>query len=220
MIQTIKAATAIAGTLGFPSKMPGTSYGIPAANCKTGRKLALIPNSVCEVCYAFERGNYQYSSVKKAQAKRLRGIDHADWVAAMVFLLTKRHARPRKGKRLKKLHRWHDSGDLQSRDHLAKICAVARATPWLRHWLPTKEGKLVKDFKRDGGIIPGNLIIRLSAGMIDGAAPRALPHTSTVSSTHAAGGGHHCPARLQGNACGPCEACWDLTIPNIVYPIH
>lgn len=219
MIQTIKAATAIAGTIGFPSKMPGTAYGIPAANCHTGRKLAQIPGSVCAKCFAFERGNYQYSSVKKAQAKRLRGIEHADWIAAMVYLLTKKHSRPRKGKWLAKFHRWHDSGDLQSRDHLAKICAVARATPWLRHWLPTKEGKLVKDFIRDGGIIPDNLIIRLSGSMVDGAAPRALPHTSTVTSTHA-GDGHHCPARKQGNQCGACRACWDRSIPNIVYPLH
>jgi hypothetical protein len=33
---TLKAATEIAGTLGFPSKMPGTSYGISAKACITG----------------------------------------------------------------------------------------------------------------------------------------------------------------------------------------
>ena len=40
---TIKAATAIAGPLGYPSKMPGTSYGISAKTCLTGSKLAKIP---------------------------------------------------------------------------------------------------------------------------------------------------------------------------------
>jgi len=38
-LQTKKAANEIAGSLGFPSKMPGTSYGLPAAHCVTGRDI-------------------------------------------------------------------------------------------------------------------------------------------------------------------------------------
>lgn len=224
---TIKAAENIAGTLGFPSKMPGTSYGLPAAACITGRILATVEGSTCSKCYAFERGNYQYSSVKKAQAKRLAGIDHPQWVEAMVALLVARHGfgLPRKARKarramrkLARFHRWHDAGDLQSRDHLAKICAVARATPWLRHWLPTREGKIVRDFVRDGGVIPANLRIRLSATMVDGPAPHAWPFTSTVHAA-SAGEGHSCPAPLQGNQCGACRACWG-DVANVSYHVH
>jgi hypothetical protein len=216
---TIKAATLIAGSIGFPSKMPGTSYGIPASHCITGSILAGIEGSTCFNCYA-KKGNYIYSSVQIAQARRLAGISHPQWVEAMVFLLTHIHTNGKhRGRAIAKFHRWHDSGDLQSREHLAKICAVARATPWLMHWLPTREGKILRDFIRDGGTIPSNLTIRLSATMVDGPAPKAWPQTSTVHK-HAIPAGHVCPAPLQDNNCGECRACWNAEIANVSYHIH
>lgn len=235
-----REATAIAGSLGYPSKMPGTSYGLPAAACITGAKLAKVKGSACSNCYAF-RGNYIFRDVKKSQATRLEAIRHESFVEAMVLLLTRAHERgvnPKTGEALSKHHRWHDSGDLQSRDHLARICAVARATPWLQHWLPTREGGIVKAFVRDGGTIPENLTIRLSATMIDGAPPKAWPVTSTVHSDKltlhtstwdaivardmepAAPIGHACPAPTQGNKCQDCRACWSRDVANISYCIH
>jgi hypothetical protein len=231
-LTTKKAATEVAGSLGFPSKMPGTSYGLPAAHCVTGRILAAVAGTICATCYAFERGNYRYGSVRKAQAKRLEAIRHANFVEAMVLLLERAHGRgpggvivnplplnPKTGEALAPYHRWHDSGDLQSRDHLARICAVARATPWLDHWCPSREAKLIRDFVRDGGTIPANLTIRLSATMIDGAAPRAWPQTSTVHN-HSAPVGHACPAPQQGNKCGDCRACWSRDVATVAYHIH
>lgn len=214
----LKDARAIAGSLGYPSKMPGTSYGIPATACITGQKLAAVEGSVCAGCYAM-RGNYTFRDVKKSHATRLAGIAEPQWVAAMVAMLNAAHAiGVHKGRKLAKVHRWHDSGDLQSRDHLARICAVARATPRLRHWLPTREGGIVRDFVRDGGTIPRNLTIRLSATMVDGPAPRAWPTTSTVH--RGAGAGHICPAPTQDNNCGACRACWDRSIVNVSYHVH
>jgi len=213
-MMTIKAAREIAGTIGYPSKMPGTSYGIPAQACITGSKLATVAGSTCSKCYAL-RGNYIFRDVKKAQATRLAGIENLLWVEAMVRLLNAAHA---KGD-LPPFHRWHDSGDLQSREHLAKICAVARATPGLRHWLPTREAKLVRDFVRDGGSIPENLTIRLSATMIDGSAPTAWPTTSTVHDS-SAGLGWRCPAAAQGNKCADCRVCWDAGVANVSYHVH
>ncbi len=213
-MMTIKAAREIAGTIGYPSKMPGTSYGIPAQACITGSKLATVAGSTCSKCYAL-RGNYIFRDVKKAQATRLAGIENLLWVEAMVRLLNAAHA---KGD-LPPFHRWHDSGDLQSREHLAKICAVARATRGLRHWLPTREAKLVRDFVRDGGSIPENLTIRLSATMIDGSAPTAWATTSTVHDT-SSGSGWRCPAPTQGNKCGDCRVCWDAGVANVSYHVH
>jgi hypothetical protein len=210
----IKTANEIAGSIGYPSKMPGTSYGIPAQACQTGAKLAKIEGSTCSKCYAL-KGNYSYESVKKSQATRLAGISHPQWVEAMITLLTAAHA---KGD-LPPFHRWHDAGDLQSRDHLAKICAVARGTPHLQHWLPTREAKLIRDFVRDGGSIPENLTIRLSATMIDGNAPKSWPLTSTVHDK-SDGIGHHCPAQSQGNKCGECRACWSTDVANVSYHVH
>lgn len=231
-LTTKRAAAAIAGSLGFPSKMPGTSYGLPASACVVGSKLRGVAGTTCEFCYAYERGNYRYGSVRKAQAKRLEAIRHDSFVEAMVALLERAHGRgpggivvnpapinPKTKEALSPHHRWHDSGDLQSRDHLARICAVCRATPWLDHWLPTREARIVRDFVRDGGTIPGNLVIRLSATMVDGAAPKAWPQTSTVHSANAPVG-HLCPAPQQGNKCGECRACWSRDVANISYHVH
>lgn len=221
-MMSIKDATAIAGSIGYPSKMPGTSYGISAYACIVGSKLAEIEGSTCAGCYA-KKNNYNYPSVKTAQATRLAGISNELWVEAMVTLLCAAHnsgaGGKHKGVALALFHRWHDAGDLQSRNHLAKICAVARATPWLDHWLPTREAKMVRDFVKDGGTIPSNLVIRLSATMVDGLPPRAWPLTSTVHKAGAAVG-HACPAQSQGNRCGDCRACWSHDVVNVSYHAH
>lgn len=227
-----REATAIAGSLGYPSKMPGTSYGIPAQACIAGAKLARVAGSTCSNCYAL-RGNYIFPSVKKSQARRLEAVRHESFVEAMVLLLTAAHAKgrnPKTGRPMDKFHRWHDSGDLQSRDHLARICAVARATPWLQHWLPTREGGIALAFVRDGGTIPANLTIRLSATMVDDRIPpKAWPLTSTVHSdrTRDARGrfmpkvrGTKCIAPAQDNNCGACRACWSRDVANTSYRQH
>jgi hypothetical protein len=214
---TLKAARAICGTIGFPSKMPGTSYGIPAQACITGAKLAQIEGSVCFDCYAL-RGNYLYPSVQKAQQTRLMGINHHHWVDAVVTLLENDHA-PEKN--LPPYHRWHDSGDLQSIEHLGKLCEIAERMPHIQHWIPTKEPKIVRDYVRNGGTIPDNLIIRLSGTMVNGNPPKAWPHTSTVYvAGRGAPIGYACPAYKQNHKCQDCRACWDKSIPNISYPKH
>jgi hypothetical protein len=228
---TIKHATNIAGTLGYPSKMPGTSYGISAHACLTGGKLASVPGSVCHGCYAFG-GNYQYPSVAKAHEKRLAGINDPGWTSAMVFLLEKAHDKGtnRYGNLFDKgWHRWHDSGDLQSLEHLAKICQVAAATPTIKHWLPTRELAFVKQYTDAGNVVPMNLTVRVSATMVDGPATKAWPTTSGVHTRErhvsplndeTPNTTHYCPAPKQGNQCGSCRACWDKNIPHVSYHKH
>ena len=216
-----REAMDVVGSIGFPSKMPGTSYGISAKDCKTGSKLAQIPGSVCHGCYAMG-GNYVYPSVIKSHEKRLEGIDSPLWIQAMVTIINWSQARG-VNKRGEKIalgyHRWHDSGDLQSVEHLAKICAIAAATPKVKHWLPTRELTMVKAYESSGGIVPSNLVIRVSATMVDGAPSRAWPTTSTVhdkSKPH----GRTCPAPRQDNACGDCRACWNPKVANVSYHKH
>ena len=81
-----KEAWQLVGGLSKPSKMPGWSIGIPAAECKTGKKLQLIPDSVCYNCYAL-KGCYVFKVVQEAQYKRLKAIKHPDWVQAMATLI-------------------------------------------------------------------------------------------------------------------------------------
>lgn len=214
-------AKAIAGSLGYPSKMPGTATGISAAHCITGSKLAKIEGSVCHGCYAL-KGNYLYPSVAKSHATRLAGITHPSWTAAMVTLLLTAHARGtgKHGAFAKGWHRWMDSGDLQSVDHLTKICAVAALTPKIRHWLPTRELGIVKAYERQGGTVPANLVIRISATMVDGDPTQAWPTTSRVHSDKPAKTARPCPAPKQDGKCGLCRACWNPKIKSVSYHLH
>ena len=204
-----KDATAIAHTLGNPSKMPGKSYGIPAAECKVGSKLRKVEGSVCSKCYAC-KGHYAFNNVTKAQYMRLESINNPEWVAAMATLIKN-----------ESWFRWHDSGDIQSISHLTKILMVAALTPNTRHWLPTKEKGMIIQFLNDGGFIPENVTIRISGAMIDGNAPN-VPNDICTSTVHKSNDaiGHSCPAPNQGGECKDCRACWDRTINNVSYHVH
>jgi hypothetical protein len=221
----LKEAAAIAGTLGFPSKMPGTAYGIPAAACHVGAKLRDVAGSTCHECYAF-KGNYGFRDVKRSQATRLAAIDNAQWIPAMVYMLRRAHGLVRGVKKHRKIkrrgarwHRWHDSGDIQSLAHLCKIVVICQLTPEIRHWLPTREAGIVAQFLKNGGEFPPNLCVRVSATMIDGAPSRVFPNTSTVHKS-APPRGHVCPAPAQGGVCGSCRACWDRNVANTSYHVH
>jgi hypothetical protein len=217
--------------------MPGTAYGLPAKACITGSKLAKHEGTVCSQCYAM-RDQYTYPNTQMAQERRLKSLSNPDWVSAMVYVLKHYHRMPRikvdlgtsgirKGQRYMYnqvgYHRWHDSGDLQSVEHLAHICEVAHWTPRIKHWLPTLEHGIVREYLKGGGVIPGNLIVRLSSPKIGKMGlDRGWPHTSSVSTLIGweLVGIHACPAHQQDNKCGRCRACWDKKVPHVVYELH
>ena len=196
-----KEAWQLVGGLSKPSKMPGWSIGIPAKECKTGKKLRQIKNSVCEGCYAL-KGCYVFDIVQKAQYKRLEAINHPDWVLAMATLINSKKP---------DVFRWHDSGDVQDVDHLEKIFEVCRLTPNKRHWMPTREA-WIKDHMHKA---PANLVVRFSSPMVDQGPVKSWANTSTVSTKS-----RSCPAPDNNNECGSCRACWDPLVKNIEYGKH
>ena len=196
-----KEAWALVGGLSKPSKMPGWSIGIPAKECKTGKKLRQIKNSVCEGCYAL-KGCYVFAVVQAAQYKRLEAIQHPDWVLAMATLINSKKP---------DVFRWHDSGDVQDLDHLNKIFEVCKLTPSKRHWMPTREA-WIKDHMHKA---PANLVVRFSSPMIDQGPVKSWANTSTVSTKS-----RSCPAPDNNNECGDCRACWDPLVKNIEYGKH
>ena len=209
---TTKDAVQIAGTLSNPSKMPGYAYGLPAEKCITGSKLAKVQGSVCASCYAL-KGMYKRFSrvVKPAQFKRLKSLKDPQWVDAIVQLI---------GSKKCTFFRWHDSGDIQSVSHLSKISEVASMLPLVKFWLPTRERSIVKAYLKAHGPFPSNLIVRISAHMVD-----TLPSTdltgqgSAVHSTKPAKEAFSCPARKQNNYCLDCRMCWTRQ-PLVSYPLH
>jgi len=208
-IKSKAAAIKITGSLGKPSKMPGLSYGISATLCKIGAALAKVKGSTCENCYAL-KANYAYPGGKAAHEKRRAGIENPQWTDAMVYLI---------GNSGETFFRWHDSGDLQHLQHLINIVKIAEALPAVSFWLPTREKAIVNSYLRAFGAFPSNLVVRVSAAMVDSAAPAGYDHTSTVHNA-AAPIGFACPASKQGNKCLDCRACWNRDIKNVSYRQH
>lgn len=214
----IREATKIIGTdLGIASKLPGRSFGLPAQDCIVGSKLRSVPNSVCSRCYAL-RGNYVYGGPQLGMRRRLANLNHPLWVQAMVDLI---RIRTRKST---KYFRWHDSGDLQSIQHLENIAEVARQVPDTHFWLPTREYGIVKDWVLSGGVRPQNLVIRLSAHIINGPTPDKLAKELgvLVSGVHIKGTpvSRECKAYTRNNKCGSCRICWNPAIKSISYKLH
>lgn len=198
------------GGLSSPSKMPGKAYGLPAWKCKTGSVLARVKGTVCAICYANNRGMYSFKGTKKAQARRLATIKKKGWIAAMVRAIAG-----------EKWFRWHDSGDLQSVEHLTKIVAVCRLSPETKFWLPTRELRILRNFRALGGMWPENLVVRYSSVKIgDGPAATAASSVGVNCSTVDSEYGFQCPSSLQGNKCGDCRACWDKEIYSVSYRSH
>jgi hypothetical protein len=224
---TLAAAQAF-GKIGTRnSKMPGTAFALPPSKCQIGGKLAQIDGSVCAGCYAVKTER-MYTSARKGWAenfeKAAKFVDAMpeQWARALAFQIDWQ---------LKKLdedcHRWFDAGDLQSVNMLRAIVRVCELTPHIRHWLPTREAKIVADWRAAGGVEPRNLVIRISSTMV-GDKPRNAPNTSTVHRVGEQHFGHACPASSAEHRalndgksfCGPCRACWDSSVPNVSYPFH
>jgi hypothetical protein len=246
---SLKAARDLAGQISIRNtKMPGSSFAISAKHCQVGAKLALVAGSVCHKCYALKLQNMRPSvnmgwTLNLERSTDLIERDVNLWVGAMVkqilhFAL----------KTNEPFHRWFDSGDLQSVEMLSAICQVAVMTPGIKHWLPTREAGIVKRYRKAGGFVPANLVIRVSSTMIDDAPISGHSHTSTVHRKGSAYAGHACPAgRTHAAAdgtfevipadkfaamkrdekraydfghCGICRRCWDADQANISYPLH
>lgn len=211
------------------TKMPGSTYALSAKHCLVGSKLASVEGSVCHRCYALKLQKLR-PSVDKGwtnnyfKATRMIAEAPDKWVEACTFQITRISKKTQVN-----YHRWFDSGDLQSVEMLSAICSVAKLTPHIKHWLPTREAKIVKDYLNSGGSVPDNLVVRVSSTMIDDAPISGYPNTSTVHSKGSTPHGHSCPAsspehrslRADNAAnCGDCRACWDKSVPNVSYPLH
>lgn len=220
----IKEAEGVVGGLSEPSKMPGHGYSLPAEACQTGSRLKAVKGAVCQACYA-RKGRYVFPNVQTALRRRLASLEDPRWMDAMGMLLWRDVGRGLTW------FRWHDSGDLQSPEHLRRLLALARAVPEMRFWLPTLEVRMVASalFTEP---VPDNMSIRLSTPMIDGQSTPLAQDLSawfdgvTLSKAATRGsqlepGWFECPAvKLKTGKCGECRACWDRAVKGVVYYKH
>ena len=211
-VMNIKQAYEIVGSLGKPSKMPGFAYGTPAELCKTGSKLRKDKRSVCYKCYAM-KGFYMFSNVKPAFYKRFEAMKHPLFVEAMTLVIKSKTKQT-------KYFRWKDSGDIDSLSELERIVMVCQNTPKVKHWLPTREVKIVSDYLKIYKAFPDNLVVRVSAPLVNGEPLPNFPNTSTVHSAGKKWYGKKCIAYKQNNECKDCRACWNIKVNNISYKQH
>lgn len=211
-VMNIKQAVKIIGSLGKPSKMPGYAYGTPAELCKTGSKLRKQKGTVCSKCYAM-KGFYMFSNVKPMFYKRFKAMKHPRFVEAMTLVIEHKTKQT-------KYFRWKDSGDIDSLAELERIVQVCQNTPKVKHWLPTREVKIVNDYLKIYKTFPGNLAVRVSSPMVNGQPLPSFPNTSTVHSAGKKWYGKKCIAYKQDNQCKDCRACWNTKVKNVSYKQH
>ncbi len=219
---TYGEALKLVGGLSKPDKMPWWSWSISAQGCVTGSKLVDVEGSTCSGCYAL-KGFYRMNNVRDAMARREAALADSRFVDAFVTVLNELHANTRKTYKARNgrvvrenRFRWFDSGDLRSVEHLQQIAAIARRTPKIKHWLPTREYGFVREFLKRGGKIPRNLVIRMSATMV-GERPKKQPFGLPFSGVDLAGV-WQCPAKSQNGRCLDCSFCWSAG--NVSYYKH
>ena len=193
------------------SKMPCRSWSLQALEtcpASIGTDGELV--DACKGCYATD-GNYRFSNVKAPRLHNREDWQQADWVDAMVAELDN-----------DRYFRWFDSGDMYSLKLAEKIYAVMVATPWTRHWLPTRMHKFAKfaDILAKMEALP-NVVVRLSSDSINGDII-AGNTTSTIIPTisHRKPKMTICEAYEREGKCATCRACWDKDVEVVAYVAH
>lgn len=219
---TYEEAKERVGGLSNPSKMPTLSWSTPAKACKLGAKLARMPGTTCHGCYAL-KGFYRMKATAEATERRLLILEQAlddewsyqEFMAAWDTIFAHR-LKGRSKRDDGRYWRWHDSGDLQSVDHLILLNNIARRNPEVQFWLPTREEGMVREFLGRGLNFEPNLMVRVSVPRVDRKPTKgpAAWDDYTYSGVHTsqsaleAMGMDECQAPKQEGKCLDCRACW------------
>lgn len=192
-------------------KMPCRSWSLQALDTCPGSLTsdgALVP--ACQGCYA-TTGNYNFPNVKKPRVHNKEDWQRTAWADDMVAELDN-----------DRYFRWFDSGDMYSLKLAKKILDIAKRTPWVKHWIPTRMHK----FEKFGGVIAElealpNVVVRRSSDSITGGViPGATTSTIIPTVEDATEAMVVCDAYERDAKCGPCRACWDKNVKVIAYPQH
>lgn len=168
---------------------------------------SLVP--ACSGCYA-TTGNYVFQNVKAPRLANRIDWERDEWVSDMVKSLD--------GSRY---FRWFDSGDMYAIGLAEKMLQVMQATPWVKHWLPTRMMK----FPKFAAIIAKmqalpNVMVRFSADTIDGTYDARHGSVIVPDANNVPDGVVLCRAYEHDGKCNGCRACYDKAIPVIAYPAH
>lgn len=175
----------------------------PASKNKDG---SLV--DACKGCYA-TTGNYRFSNVKKPREFNREDWKRDEWVSDMVKALDS-----------SRYFRWFDSGDMYDLSLANKILAVMKATPWVKHWLPTRMHKFIKfQHTIDAMMSLDNVVVRFSSDSVQGEIINGQT-TSTIFSDTVPEGALECKAYQHEGKCNGCRACYDKDVKVIAYKAH
>jgi hypothetical protein len=192
------------------SKLDGIlSWSLQALDTCPGSKGLngeLVP--ACQGCYA-TTGNYRFANVKKPREFNREDWKRDEWVSDMVKALDS-----------SRYFRWFDSGDMYDLSLANKILAVMKATPWVKHWLPTRMHKFIKfQHTIDAMMSLDNVVVRFSSDSVTGQTI-AGQTTSTIFSDTVPEGALECKAYEHEGKCNGCRACYDKNVSVIAYKAH
>ena len=163
----------------------------------------------CKGCYA-TTGNYRFASAKAPRLHNREDWQRSEWVNDMVAALDN-----------DRFFRWFDSGDLYSLELAEKVYAVMVATPWIKHWLPTRMHKFAKfaNVLARMKALP-NVAVRFSSDSVTGEHDERHGSTIVPTADDAPKGASVCRAYEHGGKCSGCRACWDKGTPLVAYVAH
>jgi len=159
----------------------------------------------CQGCYA-TGGNYRFPNVKAPREHNRVDWRRDGWVDDMIKELDN-----------DRYFRWFDSGDMYHPELAQKIFKVMKATPWVKHWMPTMSWRNTR-FKSvlESMESLDNVVIRKSSGFIN----KELDITGNSSTISSIDSQVTCRAYETGGKCKGCRKCWDKEIKQIVYIAH
>lgn len=168
----------------------------------------LVP--ACRGCYATS-GNYRFANVKAPREFNREDWKREGWVNDMVCALDS-----------SRYFRWFDSGDMYALELANKIADVMAATPWVKHWLPTRMHKFAKfaPVIERMEAMP-NVVVRRSSDSVTGEIVQG-PTSSTIISnaSQLPAGATLCRAYENAGTCNGCRACYDKAASVIAYMAH
>jgi Gene product 88 len=194
------------------SKLDGImSWSLQALDTCPGSKAAngqLV--DACRGCYA-TTGNYRFKNVKAPREFNREDWQRGEWVNDMIQALDS-----------SRYFRWFDSGDMYALELAEKMLQVMEATPWVKHWLPTRMHKFAKFAKVIAAMeaLP-NVVVRRSSDSVSGQVVTGATSSTIISnSKQLPSGATLCRAYEHNGTCNGCRACYDKATQVIAYMAH
>lgn len=173
----------------------------------------------CKGCYA-TAGHYRYANVRAPREFNRQAWQEEAFISDFIKALKK-----------ERYFRWFDSGDMYSLKLAEKMLEIMKATPHVKHWLPTRMHK----FSKFHSVIQAmasldNVVVRLSSDSVMGERVEStltdtnstiIPEDTVESFVqHDSADGMVCKAYYQGGKCLDCTACYDKGVKTIMYVGH